>query len=928
MDTNSRYAGLGWRGLVLLFLMVSLAQSAHCTTTPLNNVPDRYVGVPFFYWYDGPNNGRIMQSADLPHVTHFPPEAFSTDPGFQISFRDKAWFRRQLRQMAYAGVDVAALVTFPYEPIESWNYVGMQNCLDAALELHNAGETIPRLAMYFDTSSMVYQTLQLTNNAIWTTDLTTTAPRQQFLHKVRKFWTVAGGTPLTASRPYPDTTSVLNLAASPYAPVLAWRQGKPLIFIYEAGYRNFFSDWDADLFADISALMNREFSVTPVLYPDYEWWYRLDQRWQKPFELNGGGFVRWRSAVYEPFAPRTRFDSATSALRNGVQFGPGYDDRYLGDRPTNGTPNRARQLGAFYAYGWQYARRLGRDLVFLESWNELHEGTEVCDTQQLGIQYLDYTRRAAELFKKDYSRASRVEFSVTGPIHNMAWQSIEDGVFAIPAEVVRAADQPYGKKEVDFLIDPSPATNSRSAYGFKNGAWCLTHEAGNKRLVFDIQDAFVRSATEPLTVTIEYLDSGADTFSVRSEDEKPLIRVKKRNTNQWVTLTAKVSPNSLNNSLNPEINFMIHDRIGADLIVHSENDGPEFVRSLAVERGASQPATPNKRSGVDPNAQAEYLPLRKSAGFEVSTSSPVVRGQTGITIRALTPAGKTDSSFTGFVRLVSDIDVLSTGAVTFRPEDLGVRTVSVPFHWPGFVTVTAVDADNYHRRGTLQVLVPGKLAGLNLRNSQQEETGLEAVTSNVPWPDFVSTSSTLRLLVREPSLQAPVCPTCPFPLRLSITAPSPITSSLPLIHYRSSDIGARAPWRTLHDQLRPTVTSHGQQVTYSWLLEDARFQASDPDHILLENWKDLSASALSVELAPTGRAGGAYQLSVTPTPGTLAISGKGIPDTRNLTLLHRDLSLRVVELSTSPIKVSTSKDNPVVAVFDQAAPDICWLAPD
>jgi hypothetical protein len=67
-----------------------------------------------------------------------------------------------------------------------------------------------------------------------------------------------------------------------------------------------------------------------------------------------------------------------------AQIGAGYDDRAV---PGRTTPVREREDGAFYAYSWQQALRHRPELVLLETWNEMHEGTELCRTRELGELY-------------------------------------------------------------------------------------------------------------------------------------------------------------------------------------------------------------------------------------------------------------------------------------------------------------------------------------------------------------------------------------------------------------------------------------------------------------------------------------------------------------------------------------------------------------
>jgi hypothetical protein len=82
-------------------------------------------------------------------------------------------------------------------------------------------------------------------------------------------------------------------------------------------------------------------------------------------------------------------------------IGPGYDHSAVPGR----TPLvRSRDEGRFYEFSWQ--RLLSRDpatrpwLVHVETWNEFHEGTQICETIEYGRQYIDATRKFADLFRE------------------------------------------------------------------------------------------------------------------------------------------------------------------------------------------------------------------------------------------------------------------------------------------------------------------------------------------------------------------------------------------------------------------------------------------------------------------------------------------------------------------------------------------------
>ncbi|MFQ6041785.1 MAG: DUF5010 domain-containing protein, partial [Candidatus Poribacteria bacterium] len=77
-------------------------------------------------------------------------------------------------------------------------------------------------------------------------------------------------------------------------------------------------------------------------------------------------------------------------------IGPGYDDHAV---PGRTTPKRERENGKFYLESWEQAFASGKNIVVIETWNELHEGTDICETKEYGRQYIDLTAQFSRRFK-------------------------------------------------------------------------------------------------------------------------------------------------------------------------------------------------------------------------------------------------------------------------------------------------------------------------------------------------------------------------------------------------------------------------------------------------------------------------------------------------------------------------------------------------
>ncbi len=76
-------------------------------------------------------------------------------------------------------------------------------------------------------------------------------------------------------------------------------------------------------------------------------------------------------------------------------IGPGYDDHAV---PGRTTPKREREDGAFYIDSWRQALDSGKNIIVIETWNELHEGTDICETKEYGKEYIELTAQFSRRF--------------------------------------------------------------------------------------------------------------------------------------------------------------------------------------------------------------------------------------------------------------------------------------------------------------------------------------------------------------------------------------------------------------------------------------------------------------------------------------------------------------------------------------------------
>lgn len=303
---------------------------------------DRIVGTYYFYWYDAPSKSHVLDGDGTDALTTHPP----TLEGF--SYKSVAWHRKQLEDMMAAGIDVL-LPVFWGAPSEQstkahlhWSYEGLPPLVRAREELLREGKQPPRLGLFYDTST-------LRHNA-WGEhqDLTTQRGREWFYATVRDFFSL--------------------IPAKHWAMI----DDKPIILLYSAAFAK----------AHDQGVVDHLRAEFPKQFGGRVPWLAREVSWQ----VKADSVVAWGGAL---------------GLKNpGVaSVGPGYDHSAVPGR----TPLIVdRRGGAFYAEQWTKLLRRPSNFVMVETWNEWHEGTDVAESKECGRQYIDLTRKYADLFKQGW----------------------------------------------------------------------------------------------------------------------------------------------------------------------------------------------------------------------------------------------------------------------------------------------------------------------------------------------------------------------------------------------------------------------------------------------------------------------------------------------------------------------------------------------
>ena len=396
---------------------------------------DRIVGTYYFYWYDAGSKSHIVNADGSDALTDHPPAL----EGF--SYKSTAWHKRQLSDMEDAGVDVVLPVFWgaPSEQAEKaglhWSYAGLKPLVEAREALLRERKHPPRIGLFYDTSTLQY------NDWHEHIDLTTEFGRRWFYATVRDFFSMVP----------PKHWAMLD--------------GRPIVLLYAAAFaKNHdqrFIDYTKDQFA-------REFAGrVPWIASEVSWQVKADSK------------VAWGGALGLK-------DPGVAAL------GPGYDH--------SAVPGRAplvvnREGGRFYEENWLKLLRRPSHFVMVETWNEFHEGTDVCESKEYGRKYIDLTRKYADLFrlakpppwpKGKYSGARSV--GVT-----LGLESQEKGV--------RQVDNDDG-------VTVSASIGGRDFRGLKPG------DRKSRYLYFVVDDSFKTSGPMNVRLEVEYFDAAPGSWGV------------------------------------------------------------------------------------------------------------------------------------------------------------------------------------------------------------------------------------------------------------------------------------------------------------------------------------------------------------------------------------------------------------------------------
>lgn len=303
------------------------------------------VGTYFFYWYDIDSKEHFINPDGSDALTDHPANVED------YSYKSPRWWYKELQDVMSAGIDFILPVywgTPGYlrrkKSIFDWSFEGLPPLVSAWKTLKAQGKIPPQVGLFYDTSTLRH------NDEGYHADLSTDQGKQWFYETIRDFFSM--------------------LPSEMWAMI----DKKPIVVLYSPAFAK---KQDAQLFPYVKRRFREDFSCEPYIIKHIGWEGLADAEYS------------WGAALQ----PKLSFSVAA--------LGPGYDHSAVPGRQPLVVP---REEGRFYQRAWEQLLQMPKEkrpkMVLIETWNELHEGTEICETKEYGRQYLEMTAHYSALWKK------------------------------------------------------------------------------------------------------------------------------------------------------------------------------------------------------------------------------------------------------------------------------------------------------------------------------------------------------------------------------------------------------------------------------------------------------------------------------------------------------------------------------------------------
>lgn len=313
--------------------------------TRLSESQAKLVFTYLYYWYDLPNGPHSTA------LTHRPSEP-------DASFKNVSWFKKQLLDMEYAGIDVALAVYWGDE--EPSSDLGLENLVRASSELREEGSRPPQIGLFFDTGLIGRWPMDHR-------DLTDDENRERVYELISRFYGLV---------PRDQWAAV---------------EGRPVVWLWGSwlGIR-----YDQGFFDYVYSRFTADWGVRPYIVADNSWRFAAKAKFLGGTEQDKSQPI----TVDDWYSWGASLTGYREEGGNIAQVGPGYDERQLKSSDRTGRFTD-RENGMFYKRSWDAATASGKRFIAIETWNEFHEASEIAESIEYGRRYLDMTRDLAARFK-------------------------------------------------------------------------------------------------------------------------------------------------------------------------------------------------------------------------------------------------------------------------------------------------------------------------------------------------------------------------------------------------------------------------------------------------------------------------------------------------------------------------------------------------
>lgn len=488
---------------------VQAAQTPASKGQPTNptNVPgplDRRVFTYYFYWYET-KDGKAGPNGEL-FAIHPPAQP-------EMDYHNVAWHKKQLMDMRDAGIDVVLPVYWGTQP--TWSTEGLVAMVKAADQMVAEGQQPPKIGLFLDTTILDGR------------NLLTQGGKDFIYREIKEFYKLV---------PERHRATV---------------NGRPIIWLFKS---DFASGFDQTTFDYLYSKLAADFGgKRPFIVREVSWDLAVRPGPDGKRQVDSTQHIVTDASYFWGSAFMGALDIGTVA-----SVGPGYDDRRIPDRP--GTL-RDRAGGAWYEQNLVRALKSGRNWLVVETWNELFEGTGICETTEYGRRYIELTRKYADYLKQ----------AVTPP-------PLPAGKYAAAQQVsinLGQQDETAGLKLVqvaDGLNEPVRKGDRWARQTVAKG------DSGVRYLYFDVDDDFIFNQSSKVTLVVDYFDEGKAHLGVQYDSWGPNTSnltdaiykyapmVDTNNSLAWRTATVTIPDARFGNRQNSGADFRLRIE-GSDLAV-------------------------------------------------------------------------------------------------------------------------------------------------------------------------------------------------------------------------------------------------------------------------------------------------------------------------------------------------------------------------